>query len=197
MKFALNVALSIAVAAGTVFTALGAFAEPKDAKEMGTPSEAVAVLLPTKGNKTRGVILLKQRDGFVHIVGKVRGLSPGKHGFHIHQYGDLRAADGTSAGGHYSPQGHKHGGPDDAEHHAGDLGNIVADGDGIAQVDKMSKDFKLHFVIGRAIVIHAGADDLTSQPSGDAGPRAALGVIGFAQVKDLAPADASRSRTKK
>lgn len=77
------------------------------------PTEAVAVLMPTKGSEARGTIILRQEGDMVHITGKVTNLSPGEHGFHIHEFGDLRASDGTSAGGHYSPEGHEHGGSDD------------------------------------------------------------------------------------
>lgn len=165
------------------FTSSEAFAN-KPAHKVAEPTEAAAVLTPTEGHDARGIILLRQHDDYVRIVGKVKGLSPGKHGFHIHEYGDLRAADGTSAGGHYNPDGHEHGAPDADSHHAGDLGNIVANEDGLAVIEMETNAFKLHFVIGRSIVVHAGADDLTSQPSGDAGARAALGVIGFANIKE-------------
>lgn len=149
-------------------------------KDVKVPHRGVAVLRPTRGNKVRGTILLTQTKDGVRLRGQLRNLKPGKHGFHIHQYGDLRSRDGKSAGGHFAPKGHKHGGPKDAERHAGDLGNITAISTGIANVDILAKGLKLHFVIGRSIVVHGGADDLKSQPSGDAGPRVALGVIGFA-----------------
>lgn len=148
------------------------------------PHQAVAVLRPTKGNKVQGNIVLTERDGKVHITGRVRNLTPGRHGFHIHEFGDLRSPDGTSAGGHYDFEGHKHGGPDDKEHHAGDLGNIEANEEGIAKINIVADWLKVHFVIGRSIVVHAGADDLKSQPSGDSGARVAVGVIGFAEVKE-------------
>jgi Cu-Zn family superoxide dismutase len=144
------------------------------------PKEAVAVVMPTKGNKVSGVVILTQQGDNIRVRGRVRGLKPGEHGFHIHEYGDVRAPDGTSAGGHYAPHGHKHGGPNSPEHHAGDLGNVTANDNGVAEVDKQIKGMKLHFVIGRSIVVHGGADDLKSQPSGNAGPRVAVGVIGIA-----------------
>ena len=156
------------------------------------PTQAVAVLQPTKDSKVRGVILLTERNGKVRITGQVRNLSPGKHGFHIHEYGDLRSRDGSSAGDHYAPDGHKHGAPGDEEHHAGDLGNIEANQEGVAKVDIEADWLKLHFIVGRSIVVHAKADDLESQPSGDAGDRVALGVIGFAQVKDQRKRAAAR-----
>ncbi|QDU81193.1 Superoxide dismutase [Cu-Zn] precursor [Polystyrenella longa] len=144
------------------------------------PKKAVAVLFPTQGNDVTGVITLEQKEDGVLLKGKVINLTPGKHGFHIHEYGDLRSKDGKSAGGHYSPEGHRHGSPDDKEHHAGDFGNIDANDEGTATIEVTAKDQKLHMLLGRAIVVHGGADDLKSQPSGNAGPRVSLGVIGLA-----------------
>ncbi|MCA9163634.1 MAG: superoxide dismutase family protein [Planctomycetales bacterium] len=191
--------MACALALGVALPALAQQANSADKHEhdhdVKKPTEGVAVLLPTKGNDVRGVILLRQEGDTVHLRGKVWNLSPGKHGFHIHQFGDLRAADGKSAGGHFSPNDHPHGGPDDAKHHAGDFGNITANEEGVAMVEKQSKDLKLHFAIGRAIVVHEKADDLKSQPSGDAGARIAIGVIGFANIEDhdsaRAPSDTS------
>lgn len=149
------------------------------------PKVAVSVLMPTKGNEVHGTLVLTQQDNHVAVVGKVTGLTPGRHGFHIHEFGDLRAADGISAGGHYNPDGSKHGGPHDKNRHAGDLGNISADANGEAIVNVRADGLKLHFVIGRSLVVHAGPDDLESQPAGDSGPRVAVGVIGITAVEKL------------
>ena len=146
-------------------------------------TEGAVVLRPTKGNKVRGRLSLKQTKDGVRVTGRVINLSPGEHGFHIHEYGDLRDPQGKAAGGHYNPKGHQHGGPDSKESHAGDLGNITANDDGVAKVNILAKGLKLHFVLGRSFVVHGGQDDLSSQPSGDAGPRVAVGVIGIAQPK--------------
>jgi superoxide dismutase, Cu-Zn family len=145
------------------------------------PTEAVAKLIPSVGSTVNGIIVLTQEGEDVRVTGEVWNLTPGEHGFHIHQFGDLRSPDGSSAGDHYNPEGHQHAGPDAEQRHAGDLGNITAQQNGRAQVDATAKGLQLHFVIGRSIVVHAGRDDLQSQPSGDAGARVALGVIGFAQ----------------
>jgi Cu-Zn family superoxide dismutase len=146
--------------------------------------EAVAVLVPSKGSDgVGGTILFKQEKDFVHVIGEVRGLTPGKHGFHIHQFGDLRSDDGMATGGHYNPDMKAHGGPHTKEHHAGDFGNIEAGANGVAKVDIKAEGLDLHHVLGRGLVVHGGADDLTSQPAGNAGPRIAVGVIGIAQVK--------------
>ncbi len=145
------------------------------------PTKGVTVLASTKGNDIHGVITLTQTEGGVEIKGKVTGLTPGEHGFHIHEFGDLTDPDGKSAGGHYNPMGVKHGGPHDSEHHKGDLGNIKADKSGTAEIDTMAEGVYLHLILGRSLVIHAGIDDLKSQPAGDSGPRVAVGVIGVAQ----------------
>lgn len=150
--------------------------------EAHMPKKAIAVLIPTEGNQVRGTLTLVATAKGVQITGKVTGLTPGEHGFHIHEFGDLSSADGTAAGGHYNPEGHMHGGPDSKEKHAGDLGNLKADKDGVATVDVIA-DAKLHFIIGRAFVVHAKADDLKTQPTGDAGGRVALGLIGIANEK--------------
>ena len=165
-------------------------AETTRQEEVELPKMGVAGLSPTKGNKARGTIVLRETDDGLHITGKVTGLTPGLHGFHIHEYGDVRTPDASAAGGHYNPTGVAHGGPQDEEHHAGDLGNIKADEDGVARVDIQAPWLKLHFILGRSIVVHAGEDDLKSQPSGDAGARVAIGVIGIAE-------SAPRGKTRK
>jgi len=142
------------------------------------PTYGIAVIKPTKGNKVRGVLRLMQTEDALRITGQIRNLEPGEHGFHVHEYGDLRGTDGKATGGHFNPQGHDHGAPG-ASSHAGDLGNITANDDGVAKVDITTKDTKLHFVLGRAFVVHGGKDDLQSQPSGAAGPRVGTGVIGI------------------
>jgi len=147
-------------------------------------NEAVVVLVPKAGGDgVAGTLVLKQEKGFVLVTGEVTGLKPGKHGFHIHMFGDLRAADGMSAGGHYNPHGHPHGGPEAKEHHEGDLGNLDANDKGVAKVNVKATHVALADVLGRSLVVHADADDLKSQPAGNAGPRIAVGVIARAEVK--------------
>jgi len=150
----------------------------------GKITRAVAVLHPTQGNDVSGTVTFTQMDNGVKVEADIKGLSPGKHGFHIHEYGDCSAADGTSAGGHYNPTGQPHAGPDQQKRHMGDLGNVEADGSGNAGYDRLDSHLRLNgpdTIIGRGVIVHAGADDLTSQPSGAAGPRVACGVIGVAK----------------
>lgn len=160
-------------------------AQAADHHAVDAIKEAVAVISPTKAGdgKTAGVITLKQEKGYVQVSGEITGLTPGEHGFHIHMFGDLRSPDGMSLGGHYNPGGHKHGGPHDKDRHIGDLGNVKADDSGVAKVNVKAEGADLHLLLGRSIVVHEKADDLKSQPAGDAGPRIGAGVIGLAEVK--------------
>ena len=144
--------------------------------------EAVAVLVPMKASGVGGTIVLKQEKGYVQVTGEVTGLKPGKHGFHIHMFGDLRAPDGMSAGGHYNPHNEPHGGPDSKERHEGDLGNIDANASGVAKVNVKAEHVELHHILGRSVVVHGDVDDLKSQPAGNAGPRIGVGVIGLADT---------------
>lgn len=146
-------------------------------------SRAVCVIVPTEGNDVKGVVTFEQTPGGMHVVAELTGLSEGIHGFHIHELGDISAADGTSTGGHFNPDNEPHAGPEDAMRHAGDLGNITAMADGTARLDMTDPLLTFegpHSIIGRGIVVHAGEDDLASQPTGNAGARVAVGVIGIA-----------------
>ena len=146
--------------------------------------QAVAVVQPTDGNVTSGVVTFTQTDNGVRVEATVSGLEPESlHGFHIHEYGDCRAADGTSAGGHYNPTDMQHGAPTDAERHMGDLGNLAAGEDGIAVLEYVDEKLVLSgtkSIVGYGVIVHAERDDLTSQPTGDAGPRLGCGVVGVA-----------------
>jgi len=141
---------------------------------------ATATLQPTQGNTAKGEVSVAPMGKGVHFTGTVTGLTPGKHGFHVHENGDCSAPDGTSAGGHFNPEKKPHGAPDAADHHAGDLGNIEADPSGTAKVSIHSNDLSLgsgaNSVMGKAIIVHANPDDF-SQPTGNAGGRVSCGVI--------------------
>jgi Cu-Zn family superoxide dismutase len=129
-------------------------------------------------------VRFEQVAGGVRITAQIEGLPVGNHGFHIHEFGDCSAPDGTSAGGHFNPAGAPHAGPTAVERHAGDLGNITADAQGLATYDRVDHVVQLagiRGVIGRSVIVHAAPDDLSSQPTGNAGPRLACGVIGVAK----------------
>ncbi len=146
-------------------------------------SRGVCIMMPTKGNSITGTIYFDTTPAGLHIHGTISGLEPNtKHGFHVHEFGDLTSEDGTAAGGHYNPEHMPHGGPMTAMHNAGDLGNVTADDKGVATVDITTTDVSLsgkHPIAGRSMVIHAKEDDMT--PTANPGARLAVGVIGFAK----------------
>jgi Cu-Zn family superoxide dismutase len=158
-------------------------------KSLGKPqmaSRAVSVLIPVGDSSVHGTVFFEQTRGGLRITGTVSGLKPGKHGFHVHQYGDLTSTqDGESAGGHFNPTDMPHGRPHDEKRHAGDFGNIEANQRGVAHIDKLDPVAKLngpYSILGRGLIVHANPDDFT-QPTGNAGARVAMGVIGVANPK--------------
>ena len=146
-------------------------------------NNAVVRLHATEGNSVSGVVWFSKVVGGVKVRGTIEGLPPGDHGFHIHQFGDCSSIDGKSAGGHFNPEGVDHGAPSDEIRHVGDLGNIRANFDSVAVFDFVDVAITLaggNSILSRAVIIHAGSDDLISQPTGAAGSRLACGVIGIA-----------------
>ncbi|HXH62015.1 MAG TPA: superoxide dismutase family protein [Fimbriimonadaceae bacterium] len=164
--------------------ALGSALATKQSPSTEMPSEAVAILLPTAGNSVSGTVRFTAVLGGVHVVADISGLAPGsKHGFHVHQFGDMSKADGTGMGGHFNPAGVPHALPPTMERHAGDLGNVTADSHGVAHLDATFQGVSLYgrnTILGRGVIVHAKADD-GGQPTGNAGARVAQGVIGVAK----------------
>ena len=147
-------------------------------------TKAVAVLSPTKGNSVSGLVTFEMAKAGVKIVADVTGLTPGQHGFHIHEFGDCSAPDATSAGGHFNPHRMQHGAPDAAVRHAGDFGNLEADASGKAHYERVDMMISLDgadSIVGHGVIVHEKADDLKTQPTGNAGARVACGVIGVAK----------------
>lgn len=148
--------------------------------------KAVCVIRGTTGNDdVTGTVTFTQEEGGVRIQASVSGLTPGDHGFHVHQWGDTNCGDGKCTGGHFDPHGSDHGAPDAEVRHVGDLGNLTAGDDGAATYDRVDSMISLDMnmencIIGRAIIIHADPDDF-GQPTGNAGARVAAGVIGIAE----------------
>lgn len=144
---------------------------------------AMARIEPASGSDVRGTLRFRQDAETTHIQGELEGLDPGRHGLHIHVTGDCSAADATSAGGHFAPDDDPHGSPDEPvdRHHVGDLGNIEANADGVANFEKTDSEMTLgtgeDSIVGRAVIVHAEADDLVTQPTGEAGARVGCGIV--------------------
>lgn len=142
---------------------------------------AVASLTPTQGNNVRGLLVFHEMGDHLMVHVQVSGLKPGaEHGMHIHEKGDCASADGTSAGGHFNPDGKPHG-PQNAPHHAGDMPQLKADANGVADMKFMLMGPTVAAgpasLVGRAIIVHANPDDFTTQPTGNSGARIGCGVI--------------------
>ncbi|XP_060175296.1 superoxide dismutase [Cu-Zn], chloroplastic-like isoform X1 [Lycium barbarum] len=158
-------------------------------KPIASTKKAVAVL---NGNSNvQGVVTFTQEnDGPTTVKVRLTGLTPGLHGFHLHEYGDVTNGC-MSTGAHFNPTSKTHGSPGDETRHAGDLGNIEANADGIAEATIIDNQIPLtgpNSVVGRALVVHELEDDLgkggqeLSLATGNAGGRLACGVVGLTPI---------------
>ena len=177
---------AVALAAGACATheapttTPAAGAAPAVSKPSGT--RAIAVLEPRSGSGAKGRAEFSERDGKVTLVLSMTGLTPGAHAFHLHEKGDCSARDATSAGGHWNPTTEAHGKWGAHPFHRGDVANLVADADGRATLTFSTDLWSIggdpsRNVVGKALIVHAKADDFTTQPTGAAGGRVACGVV--------------------
>ena len=149
-----------------------------------TTCSALATVTPIKGNQVTGTVSFKKEEQGIRVTAQLQGLTPGKHGFHIHKYGNCGGENGTCAGDHFNPTNAPHGAPGDKHVHVGDLGNVIADEHGNAIYNEINYHIALsgpHSIIGRSIIIHQDPDDLHSQPTGNSGNRIGCGVIGISK----------------
>jgi Cu-Zn family superoxide dismutase len=148
---------------------------------MGSGPSATATLAPTSGSTAAGTVQLTQlADGAVQVKADLTGVPAGVHGFHIHEKGDC-GDNGNAAGGHFNPTGTPHGAPNATAHHAGDFGNVTANAAGEVHTTFTTRSITVgagtSSAVGRAMILHANPDDLTTQPTGNAGARIACGVV--------------------
>jgi Cu-Zn family superoxide dismutase len=145
-------------------------------------AKAEAKLESRSGSTATGTATFTQHGDKVALKVVVTGLTPGVHAIHLHDKGDCSAPDAASAGGHWNPTSENHGKWAHAPFHHGDLGNLTADDKGKAEMHMESEiwtlgDGKPSDVVGHSVIVHANADDFTTQPTGNAGGRVACGVI--------------------
>lgn len=150
--------------------------------------KAVAVF---QGKLKGSYVSFKQDDPFsaVKVSGHIVNLAAGKHGFHVHQYGNLLSSDCTNCGGHFNPTNAEHGSRASLNSHAGDFGNITAAQDRCSTFYFSTSKISLFegelSVIGRSLVVHEDEDDLgksahpDSLTTGNSGKRLDCAVIGF------------------
>ncbi len=187
-------------------------AEPQPAPPMASPEQRPAgepapaprvvqvTIQPRSSSKASGTATLTEVDGGVKVAVQVSGAPPGERGLHIHQKADCSAPDATSAGDHFSPEGHPHGLPEAPKKHLGDLGNITigADGTGTKEITVQGANLKpgdpMSF-IGRAIMLHA-KQDTGGQPAGNAGARIGCGEITAGEPATLSAKIEAKSGSK-
>ncbi len=160
--------------------------EGDQAMEEVVEIEKVSFMMESKsGSEVVGEVSFTEQDGSVSMMAKLSGLSPGEHAIHLHEKADCSSDDGKSTGGHWNPTAEPHGkwGAEEG-FHRGDIGNFTADEDGNATVEFSTDMWCLGCedanknIIGKAVIVHQGVDDYTSQPSGAAGARVSCtGII--------------------
>ncbi|MFS4482860.1 superoxide dismutase family protein [Hyunsoonleella sp. 2307UL5-6] len=148
-------------------------------------NKKIKIALNSKSDtNTSGNVVFKQENGSVTMTAIISGLQAGEHAIHIHTTADCSSPDGKSAGGHWNPTSKPHGKwGNDTGYHKGDIGNFIADENGNGTISKTTDEWCIGCgdttkdILGKAIIVHAGADDFTSQPSGAAGARVSCAGI--------------------
>ncbi len=167
--------------------------EKKEAKTVESEVTETAVVTPKKvkialnsksDSNVTGNVVFKEVDGEVSMTAIISGLSAGQHAIHIHASSDCSSPDGKSAGGHWNPTSQPHGKwGAETGYHKGDIGNFTADEKGNGTISFTTDEWCIGCgddtkdILGKAVIVHAGEDDLTSQPSGAAGARVSCAGI--------------------
>ncbi len=154
------------------------------------PTVAYAFLMGGENSaQSSGIAWFEEADdGKTRIRVRVDGLPAGEYAVHVHERGDCSDDNFESAGGHFNPDNKKHGAPDAEERHAGDLGNIKVEEDGLGEMELWSDKLRVkvsdYSVVNRAVIVHEKPDDFKSQPSGNAGSRIMCGVVKYTTVDE-------------
>jgi Cu-Zn family superoxide dismutase len=135
-------------------------------------------LNPKSGSNAAGFALLSEKNSLVKLSVTIRGLDEGTHAIHLHEKADCSSDDGKSTGGHWNPTFESHGAwGSEKGYHKGDIGNFEVGADGIGRIHFETDEWcigcedEAKNILGKAIIVHQGADDFVSQPSGAAGAR--------------------------
>ena len=169
---------------GSALVAAAAFIQAgcSSSAAVSQASKAMATILAKSGSTVTGTATFTELStGGARVHVHIENAPPGAHGLHIHEKGDCSDPKAMSAGGHFNPGGMQHAGPMDLKRHAGDLGNIEIKSDGKGDLEISSDLLTVkpgpNSVVGRSVVFHENADDLKTQPTGNAGGRLGCGVI--------------------
>ena len=186
MRGLIGTAAVLTLAAGVQFAA-GEQAQTKPAAT-GKEKKAVATIESKSGSHVTGKAVFHEEGGKVMLKIKIEGAEPGTHAVHLHETGDCTAADGASAGGHWNPTHENHGKWVASPFHRGDIGNIEVGADGKGEFTLTTDLWTIGGapetdVVGKGVIIHAKADDFTTQPTGNAGGRVGCGVVQMVDKK--------------
>ena len=159
--------------------------QPETEKTAAETAKKIKLKLESKsGSSVTGNAVFTEEDGQIKFTAMLSGLEQGVHAIHIHEKADCSSDDGKSTGGHWNPTGTPHGKWGSKEgYHKGDIGNLEADNNGHATIMLKTDEWcigcgdKNKDILGKAIIVHAGTDDFTTQPTGDAGGRVSCGGI--------------------
>lgn len=151
---------------------------------MAAEKKITVTMQPKSDSKAGGSIVFKEEDGVVKMTAIFDGLEEGTHAIHLHETADCSSEDGTSSGGHWNPTAAPHGKwGDSTGYHRGDIGNFEVDANGNGTINFSTDEWCISCadttknIVGRAVIVHQGTDDFTSQPSGAAGKRVLCGEI--------------------
>ncbi|MDC8003572.1 superoxide dismutase family protein [Aureisphaera galaxeae] len=154
-------------------------------EEVKKEVKTVTIPLEAKSESSvTGNVSFSEKEGVVHMVAKMSGLTAGTHAIHLHEKADCSSADAKSSGGHWNPTFKDHGAwGAETGYHKGDIGNFEVGEDGTGRVEFSTNEWCIGCgdnnkdIMGKAVVVHQGADDFTSQPSGAAGARVSCAGI--------------------
>ena len=175
-----TLAAAFALVAGAALVTAGCGSTSAQAPSAG--AQAKATIEPRSGSNVGGWATFTDRStGGVAVVVHIENAPPGTHGLHVHEKGDCSAPDASSAGAHFNPGGDPHAGPTETHRHAGDLGNITIEANGTGHLELVTDLLTVkpgpNSVVGKAVIFHEKADDLKTQPTGNAGGRLGCGVV--------------------
>lgn len=158
--------------------------EMKEEPAAETAKKVTVSMESKSGSEVKGNVVFSEENGVVTMTAVFEGLAPGEHAIHLHEKADCSADDATSTGGHWNPTFAQHGKWGDAQgYHLGDIGNFTADEEGNGSITFETDQWCIGCgdekkdILGKAVIVHQGTDDFTSQPSGAAGARVSCGGV--------------------
>jgi Cu-Zn family superoxide dismutase len=155
-----------------------------DTSTTDATDKVIVMMEPKSGSTAKGNVVFRQRANTVSMTAVFSGMKEGTHAIHLHEKADCSSEDGKSAGGHWNPTAQPHGKWGDAAgYHKGDIGNFTVNANGTGTITFVTDEWCIGCgdpnkdIMGKAVIVHEGADDFTSQPSGAAGARVSCGGI--------------------